>query len=82
MGKKQFNSRLDLETYKESKEFDNDMKLTVSIHSYDGGAKKLQISREGKNKIDGEWRFLRLGRLSRIEIEGLMPMLTKALDEM
>lgn len=82
MTNKQYNKSLDKEHYKDSKEFDNDMKLTVSIHSYNEGQRKLQLTREGKRKTDNEWMYLRLGRLSKQEVEGIILMMTKALDEM
>ncbi len=56
-------------------------RLTVSIYSYNNGPKKLQISRENKN-TEGNTRFVKLGRLSKQEVEGIIPILERALNYM
>ncbi len=64
------------------KEFDTDSgKIIVSVHSYNNGPKKLQLSREIKDK-EGGLTFAKLGRLSRSEVEGAMPLIKEALENM
>ncbi|NQT00003.1 MAG: hypothetical protein HQ595_02865 [Candidatus Omnitrophica bacterium] len=56
-------------------------RLTVSVHSYNKGAKKLQISRENKDP-QGELRFAKLGRMTKEEIAALLPLLQEAANSM
>lgn len=56
-------------------------KITVSVYSYNKGAKKLQISRENQS-AEGEFRFTKLGRLSKAEAEGISPLIQEALASM
>ncbi len=56
-------------------------RLTVSIYSYNNGAKKLQISRENRNQ-DGEWKFAKLGRMFKDEVEAIIPLMQKAIEFM
>ena len=58
-----------------------DVRLTVCIYSYNNGAKKIQINRENKN-AQGEFRFAKLGRVSKEETEGILPLLQEALKAM
>jgi len=61
-----------------AKSWENDQeKLTASIFSYNKGTKKLQLTRENKNS-KGELRFAKLGRLTKEEIEALLPMIKEA----
>lgn len=65
-----------------SKSYENDLsRLTVSVHSYNQGAKKLQINRENKNNM-GEFRFTKLGRISKEELESILPFIQEALKLM
>ena len=75
-----YDSALDSESFKETKEF-KDTRITVGVFSYNGGEKKLQISRENLNQ-DGEWRFAKLGRLAKQEAKEIVPILAKALENM
>ena len=53
--------------------------IVVRIVSYDGGAKKLLIARAGVNAKTGEaWFTPKLGRLTKAEVEALLPLITKA----
>ncbi len=55
--------------------------LTVSVYSYNKGQKKLQISREnGDNQ--GNFRFAKLGRMTKEEVESLLPLIQEALNSM
>lgn len=56
-------------------------RLTASIYSYNKGAKKLQLTRENKNS-KGELRFAKLGRLTKEEIEALLPLIKEAYTHM
>jgi len=65
-----------------SKAYETDAeKLTVSIYSYNKGAKKLQINRE-RRTADGELRFTKLGRLNKDEAEAILPLVQEALKHM
>ncbi|HOD12687.1 MAG TPA: hypothetical protein PKO44_06300 [Candidatus Omnitrophota bacterium] len=74
-----YDKSLDMEVFKETKEFE-DTRVTVGVFSYNGGEKKLQISRE--NRTAEEWRFAKLGRMTRQEAQEVLPVLTKALQSM
>ena len=71
-----YDSSLDKQLF--SKSFENDStKVTVSVYSYNGGVKKLQISRENMD-AEGQWRFSKLGRMVKEELEAIMPFLEEA----
>ena len=75
-----YDSSLDEQLF--SKEYENDGgKIVVSVYSYNNGPKKLQIVREIKNR-EGEYAFTKLGRLSKDEIEGILPLIQEALKNM
>ena len=75
-----YDAALDKESFKEVKEF-NDTRISVGIFSYNGGEKKLQLSRENMTQ-DGEWRFAKLGRLNKQEAKEIVPILVKAVESM
>ncbi|MDP8233241.1 MAG: hypothetical protein P9M06_00335 [Candidatus Saelkia tenebricola] len=56
-------------------------RLTVSVYSYNKGTKKLQISRESQGP-SGELRFAKLGRITKEEVEGILPLMQEALSHM
>ncbi len=56
-------------------------KITVSVYSYNNGAKKLQISRENFT-ADGEPRFAKLGRMTKDELQAILPSLQEALGQL
>jgi len=65
-----------------SKTWENETgRLVVSVFSYNKAPKKLQISRENKT-ADGEYRFSKLGRLSKEEIEAILPYIQEAIPHM
>ncbi len=65
-----------------SKAWENEgMKIVVSVYSYNKGAKKLQISRETQN-AEGETRFGKLGRMTKEEIEGILPLIQEAISKL
>lgn len=56
-------------------------RLTVSVFAYNEGPKKIQITRENKDK-EGNYRFTRLGRMSTEEVAGILPYIQQAVDMM
>ena len=75
-----YNSNLDAELF--SKFWENDTgKIVVSVHSYNNGPKKLQITRELEGK-EGGATFAKLGRLTKEETEGILPLIQEALKVM
>ncbi len=56
-------------------------KLTVGVYSYNKGVKKLQISRELLTE-EGRPGFAKLGRLTKEELSGILPLLNEALGSM
>ncbi len=65
-----------------AKSWENDQeKLTASIYSYNKGTKKLQLTRENKNS-KGELRFAKLGRLTKEEIDALLPLIKEVCTRM
>ena len=73
-----YNSSLDEKMFSEAWEADND-RISVSVYSYNGGPKKLQITRENKDR-EGNFRFTKLGRLSKEEVQAILPLVQKALE--
>jgi hypothetical protein len=76
-----FDKNLDQNLFSEAKEFET-TRITVGIFSYNGGEKKLQISRENRLQSTGEWTFAKLGRMNKDELEAIIPMIEKASKEM
>ncbi|MCM8786702.1 MAG: hypothetical protein NC935_01455 [Candidatus Omnitrophica bacterium] len=56
-------------------------KIVISVYSYNKGPNKLQISREIERK-DNTVTYARLGRLSKEEVEKILPILQEALSIM
>lgn len=54
-------------------------KITVGVYSYNGGPKKVQISRE-LTAEEGKPGFAKLGRLTKEELQGILPLLQEALS--
>ena len=75
-----YDSSLDESLFSKAWESDQD-RLTVSVYSYNQGTKKLQISRESKGN-QGDFRFAKLGRMTKQEIESLLPLLQEALKHL
>ena len=75
-----YDKSLDVEVFKEVKEFDG-TRITVGVFSYNGGEKKLQVGRENQD-ASGEWRFSKLGRMVKDEAEAVLPVMKKALESM
>ncbi len=66
-----YDSSLDKQLFAKSYESES-TKVTVSVYSYNNGPKKLQISRENMD-TEGQWRFSKLGRMTKEEFEGILP---------
>ena len=75
-----YDSSLDKQLFTKSYDSGNG-KITVSVHSYNNGAKKLQIIRENQDD-EGNTRFAKLGRLTKAELEGILPFLQEAVSSM
>ena len=75
-----YDQSLDVETFKETKEFDG-TRITVGVFSYNNGAKKLQLTRENKDQNDA-WRFAKLGRMSKEEAKEVLPIMVRAVEKM
>lgn len=74
-----YDSSLDQQLF--AKDFEGEKgKVTVSIYSYSNGPKKVQISRSVKNET-GNYSFAKLGRLTKEELQGILPLLQEALTE-
>ncbi|MFH1876412.1 MAG: hypothetical protein ABH865_05945 [Candidatus Omnitrophota bacterium] len=71
-----------LDEQKFSKFFDTaNGRIIVSIYSYNSGPNKLQLAREIKN-ADGNFTFTKLGRISKEELQGIMPLIQEAIAAM
>ena len=75
-----YDSSLDEALFQKTWENDNG-RLTVSVYSYNNGAKKLQISRENRT-TDGELRFAKMGRLTKEEATAILPFIQEAVKNM
>lgn len=77
-----FDKNLDKQIFREVVQVE-DAKLTVAIHSYNGGVSKIQISRSRKNeKSEYGWSFAKLGRITKEEMVAMLPILQQAINEM
>ncbi|MFA5410990.1 MAG: hypothetical protein WC321_03915 [Candidatus Omnitrophota bacterium] len=75
-----YDSKLDEQLFSKSHETANE-KVIVSVYSYNNGPKKLQIAREVKDK-EGNYNFVKLGRLSKEELQAILPLIQEALAVM
>ncbi|MFW5704948.1 MAG: hypothetical protein ACOCXG_03820 [Nanoarchaeota archaeon] len=76
-----FDASLDKEVFKETADFET-TRINVGVFSYNDGPKKLQITRENLNPESGDWLFSKLGRLSKDQVEKVLPVIEKALKNM
>ena len=74
-----YDASLDKQVFAKNYESDG-TRITVSIYSYNGGVKKLQLSRENQD-AEGQWRFSKLGRMTKEESQGILPFLQEALGQ-
>lgn len=75
-----YDQTLDKELFKEVKEFDG-TRVTVGVFQYNEGEKKLQLVRENRTQTD-EWRFAKVGRMTKDEAQEVIPIMSKALEHM
>lgn len=75
-----YDKSLDAETFKEVKDF-GETRITVGVFSYNGGEKKLQLSRENMDQ-NGDWRFAKLGRMAVKEAKEIIPLMMKAVENL
>lgn len=75
-----YDSSLDTQLFTKSWENDSG-KIVISVYSYNNGPKKLQITRELSDR-EGKPTFAKLGRLSKEEAEGILPLIQEALKSM
>ncbi|MGM5488361.1 MAG: hypothetical protein ACQESG_05415 [Nanobdellota archaeon] len=76
-----FDKSLDKELFGEEVEFEV-TKLRVSVFSYNDGPAKMQISRQLRNMETGDYKFAKLGRVTKDEVEAILPLMQKALTHM
>jgi predicted transcriptional regulator len=75
-----YDSSLDEEVF--SKTFEKEgQKIVVSVHSYNKGPKKLQIIRQNLD-AQGNVRFAKLGRLTKEEVQAILPYIQESLSQM
>ena len=75
-----YDSSLDEQVFAKSWEADS-TKITVSVYSYNKGPKKIQITRENK-AANENYRFTKLGRMSKEEIGAVLPLIKEAIGAM
>ena len=71
-----FDPSLDKELFSESVDFERTT-VKVGVYAYNEGVHKLQLGRENK-KADGSGSFAKLGRLTKEEVEAILPLIEKA----
>ncbi|MBN2457758.1 hypothetical protein JXB31_01350 [Candidatus Woesearchaeota archaeon] len=76
-----FDPNLDNKLFDESVDFEA-TKITVSVHSYNEGTPKLQISRENKRANSEDYTFAKLGRMTKEEVDAVLPLIEKARQSM
>jgi hypothetical protein len=75
----EFDKSLDKELFGEEAKFETS-KLRVSVMCYNEGMKKIQISRENLDPNSGDYRWTKLGRMTKEEASKVAPLLQKAAD--
>ena len=75
-----YDKSLDEELFKEVKDL-GETRITIGVFSYNGGDKKLQVSRENLGQTE-EWRFAKLGRMTKTEAQEILPVMMKAVESM
>ena len=75
-----YNAEMDENLFSKAWETETE-RLSVSIYSYNKGTKKLQITRENKDP-EGDYRFAKLGRMTKEEVEAVTPLMQEAVKHM
>ncbi|HEX9781009.1 MAG TPA: hypothetical protein VGB20_07335 [bacterium] len=73
-----YDSSLDQEIFSKTWE-SSTTRLIVGVYSYNQGVRKVQIRRELKGAESGRPSFAKLGRLTKDELEGILPLLQESL---
>ena len=76
-----FDKSLDKELFSETVQFET-TRITVAVFAYNEGKPKLQISRENLDPNTGEWKFSKLGRMFKEEVEAVIPLMEKAKEKL
>lgn len=69
----------DKQIWEEVKEL-GDTKIAVGIYHYEGLDPRVQISRQ--NKFGEEWKWVKLGRLTKDELDVILPLLQEAKEKL
>lgn len=72
-----FDKNLDKELFSKAADFET-TRITVAVFSYNDGIPKLQLSRENRILSSGEWRFSKLGRMTKEEVKAVLPFMQEA----
>jgi hypothetical protein len=75
-----FDPNLDKNMFSETVEFEGS-NIVVGVFSYNEGQSKLQLTRERVN-AEGQTSFAKLGRMTKEELEKVIPVMQKALEAM
>jgi len=76
-----FDKSLDKELFKKEISLDN-TKVVVGVYSYNENAPKLQLSRLNYNEERDDYSFAKLGRLTKEEVEQMIPAIEEAIKNM
>lgn len=76
-----FDKELDKELFGKEESFDG-TKIRVSVFSYNENAPKLQISRQNYDETSDDYRWAKLGRLTRTEAKKILPLIKEAIEVM
>ena len=71
-----FDKSLDKELFSESADFEKSV-ITVAVFAYNEGTPKVQITRQAK-RASGDLSFAKRGRMTKVEVEKVLPLLVKA----
>jgi len=75
-----YDKNLDKEIFSETAELDNGL-IKVSVFAYNEGTPKLQLSRELSDP-EGNMKWAKLGRMTRDEVEKVLPLMQKAIESL
>lgn len=75
-----YDSSLDRQLFAKSWESPTS-RLIVGVYSYNNGPKKVQITRE-LAASEGKPGFTKLGRLTKDELQGILPLLQEAISQL
>jgi len=75
-----YDSNLDKKLFSKAAEMEAG-KIVVSVYTYNNGQPKLQLTRESVD-AEGQPRFAKLGRLTKEEIQAILPLINEAIGSM